>query len=182
MDNNNLCSAGRTDEESREAGSDLRILRSLRQIMRAVDLYSRRLRTQHDITGPQLVCLLTVAREGPLGQSALSRRVHLSPSTLVGILDRLEAKGLVRRERAQRDRRHIQVSATADGCALILAAPSPLQDSLTRALRSLSETEQDAIARSLERVAELMGAADIEASPILEAGPVGTSGTPSGPR
>ena len=33
------------------------ILRSLRRIMRAVDLYSRRLVTDHGLSGPQLLCL-----------------------------------------------------------------------------------------------------------------------------
>ncbi len=151
---------------------DLRILRTLRRIIRAVDIYSRKLKTKHDITGPQLVCLLEVAEQGPITSSAISKNVHLSASTVVGIVDRLEARGLIKRERDTRDRRMVYLNVTEQGRELADAAPSPLQDSLAEALRDLPELEQAAITLSLERIVDLMEARHIEAAPILETGPV----------
>lgn len=148
--------------------ADLRILLALRRIMRGVDLYSRKLRAQHSITGPQLVCLLAVAKEGPMTVSALGRSVHLSASTIVGILDRLEAKGFVHRERDKQDRRQVYVSATDAGRAAAKSSPSPLQDKLAEALRDLPEQDQKAISESLERIVDLMGVRDLDASPILD--------------
>lgn len=149
---------------------DLRIMQSLRQIMQAVDVYSRKLSSQYDITTPQLLCLLTIVEDESLSMAALSRLIHLRPSTVVGIVDRLEKKGLVERKRDTRDRRKVHVIATARGRDLAATAPSPLQESLTASLSELPELEQTAIALSLERVVELMEAQHIKAAPLLEAG------------
>jgi len=157
-------------QEQRQQAYDLAILRSLRQVIRATDLYSRRLKVTHNLTTPQLVCLLTIANDGPMTATLLAQRVHLSTSTIVGILDRLEAKELVARARSDNDRRAVHVTATARGRRLARYAPSPLQDNLVRALATLSEREQRTIAQSLQRLAELMGAADLDAAPLLGTG------------
>ena len=136
------------------------ILIALRKIMRGVDLYSRKLRSHHNLTGPQLICLLTVAKQGTLKVSDLAYHVHLSASTIVGILDRLEEKGLVQRERCRYDRRQVHASITDAGRSLASNSPSPLQDSLAEGLKHLSELEQKQIALSLELVADLMDIPD----------------------
>lgn len=149
---------------------DLHILRSLRRIIRAVDLYSGKLKSRHKITGPQLICLLAIVENGPLTATSLARLVHLSSSTVVGILDRLEKKELIRRTRDEKDRRQVNVAATESGVRLANHAPSPLQDGLARALSKLSELEQATIALSLRRIVDLMEVDDFDAAPILEAG------------
>jgi DNA-binding MarR family transcriptional regulator len=135
---------------------DLRVLSAIRRIIRSFDLYSRELAAKARITSPQLVCLLAVAERGKTTATIMGREVFLSPSTIVGILDRLEAKGLVRRERDGNDRRVVSVSLTEEGSRLARSAPSPLQDTLTEALRVLPGEEQIKIAESLERVVTLM--------------------------
>ena len=151
---------------------DLRVLRSIRRIIRCVDMYSKQLESQSHITAPQLVCLLAVVNGGPMTATALAKEVHLSPSTVVGILDRLEEKGLVARSRGVEDRRIVRVSATYRGVALANQAPSPLQERLAQGLNRLPELEQAAIALALERVVELMEAQHIDSAPILETGPL----------
>ena len=96
----------------------LRILRALRRITRSIALHSRQLSAVSHITAPQLMCLRTVIANGPLTATAISREIHVSPSTVVGILDRLEDKGLIRRERGREDRRIVFVTATEAGRAL----------------------------------------------------------------
>jgi DNA-binding MarR family transcriptional regulator len=141
---------------------DLSVLQSLRRIVRAVSLYSHQLAAAHKITAPQLVCLLTIVNDGPTNLSALSKRVFLSASTVVGILDRLEEKGLITRQRDQRDRRLIKVQATPKGIDLGAQAPSPLPTALANALQQLPELEQATIALSLERVVNLLEENNIE--------------------
>lgn len=155
-----------------ESGYDLRILQSLRRIIRAVDLHSRQLTMQYDITGPQLACLLVVNEQGPLTTSSLARQVYLSPSTIVGILDRLEQKGLVLRKRNSLDRRVVNIAITQKGRKLIRSAPSPLQESLASALQNLPKPEQAAITRALEKIVALMEADHIDAAPMLATGPL----------
>jgi DNA-binding MarR family transcriptional regulator len=151
---------------------DLQVLQALRRIIRAVDLHSRKLWKSHRITGPQLVCLLAIQELQPVIASAVARHVHLSPSTLVGILDRLQARGLVARRRDTRDRRLVFLSLTDTGSQLLRDAPSPLQDRLAEALRYLDPSEQGMIAASLERIVELMAVGKVDAAPILETGPI----------
>ena len=151
---------------------DLRILQSLRRIIRAVDLHSRRLAAEYKVTAPQLLCLVVVVEEGPLTATSISRQIHLSPSTIVGILDRLETKGLVRRDRDAKDRRLVNVTATDEGRSFVADAPSPLHDRLAEALLNLPDLEQATIALSLERIVDLMEAGGIEAAPMLATGTI----------
>jgi DNA-binding MarR family transcriptional regulator len=144
---------------------DLSVMQSLRRIVRAVSLYSHQLAATYKITAPQLVCLLTIVNEGPLNLSRLSKQVFLSASTVVGILDRLEEKGLITRQRNQKDRRLIHVQATPKGEALIAQTPSPLPTALANALKQLPELEQATIALSLERVVDLMEARCVQDTP-----------------
>ncbi len=157
---------------------DLRVLRALRRIIQAVDIHSRKLAAQHHITGPQLVTLICIVEEESITTSEIGKRVHLSNGTVVGILNRLEFKGLVKRERTSTDRRIVNVSATAEGLRLAGSAPSPLQDVLSAALHDLPDIEQAAIALSLERIVELMEATEIDAAPMLELGEMQRSTEP----
>jgi DNA-binding MarR family transcriptional regulator len=91
---------------------------------------------------------------------------------VVGIVDRLEEKGLVKRERGSRDRRQVQIALTAAGADLIAQAPSPLQQTLAAGLRQLPELEQVSITLALETLVELMNARSIDAAPLLETGPL----------
>lgn len=144
-----------------------RILRSLRKIIRAVDIHSRKLNQHFHITTPQLICLHCLYQEGPMTLSRLANEVSLGASTTNGIVDRLEAKGLLSRTRSRIDRRKVELAVTEAGQKLIQSAPVPLQDSFCDALRRLPELEQAAITLSLERVVELMGAEHFDTSPNL---------------
>ncbi len=155
-----------------EKSYELRVLQSLRRIIRAVEIHSRKLAHNHRITGPQLTCLLALLEGGPLLTTRLAQKVYLSPSTVVGIVDRLEEKGLVARERSPKDRRQVLVSITVAGEQLAANAPSPLQDKLSEALKNLPELEQISITLALEKVVDLMEAGRIDASPVLETGPI----------
>lgn len=158
------------------ARHDLQILRALRRIIHSVDLYSKELAATNRITAPQLICLLHVVNNGPVSATAIGREVHLSPSTVVGILDRLEEKGLVERQRSQEDRRIVRVTATRAGIDLSQTAPSPLQQTLANSLAELPELEQATIALALERIVALMEAPEVDAAPILATGPINPAG------
>jgi DNA-binding MarR family transcriptional regulator len=157
---------------------ELRILQSLRRIIRAVEIHSRKLSQKHQITGPQLACLLALQDTGALTTTGLAQKVYLSPSTIVGIVDRLEEKSLVSRQRSQKDRRQVEICITDKGRELAQNAPSPLQDSLAQALKELPELEQVSITLALEKVVDLMEAGRIEAAPVLETGSLAPSAPP----
>lgn len=102
--------------------------------------------------------------------ATLAKEIHLSASTVVGILDRLEEKELIIRQRDKKDRRVVKVSTTEKGRAFASDSPSPLQDKLEKSLKELSDLEQATISLSLQRIVELMEAEEIDAAPFLQMG------------
>ena len=147
----------------------LRILGALRRIVRAFDIHSRRLLRDHEVTVPQMRCLLVIESEGVIGCSDLARAVDLNFSTVNGILDRLEQRGLVQRRRLESDRRKVEVNVTRAGRRLVVAAPQLLQDRVVDALLQLSARERSALSQSLERIVSLMDAECLDASGVLSA-------------
>jgi DNA-binding PadR family transcriptional regulator len=91
------------------------------------------------------------------------------------ILDRLERKGLIRRERSDSDRRRVLNSATEEGSALVRKVPSLLQDRFVSELDKLAEWERSLLLSSLQRVATMMQAEELSASPVLVSGPIDVS-------
>lgn len=158
-----------------QSSFNLWIFRSLRRIMRAVDIHSRKLSAEFLVTGPQLLCLQTLHDDGPLTTSALAKLIHLSSSTVVGILDRMEQKGWLVRERSRGDRRVVLVDLTADGEKFLAEAPGLLQDRLAQGLQRLPEREQLEIAQALEKIVKLLEMEKQEVAPLLEAGPISES-------
>lgn len=143
------------------------ILSAVRRIVRAVDLRSRALVRGHRITGPQLVTLRAVSRMGPVSVSALARAVNLSQPTVTGILARLERAALIRRERSGEDRRAVLSTITPQGGVVLRDAPSLLQDRFRRELTRLEEWEQTQMLATLQQIASLMDAEELEAAPVL---------------
>lgn len=133
-----------------------RIVLALRRITHEVDAYSRKLVSEHDVTGPQLLCLYYIANHCPATLSQISRQLSLSASTVNGIIDRLTTKGLVLRKRPAQDRRKVFLSLTARGRQVVSNAPKLLHRSLAEKIRQLPDIQQAAIALSLEEIVALM--------------------------
>ncbi len=152
----------------------------MRHIIRAFDLHSRQLEANHQITAPQLLCLLVIQEREPITVGSIAIQVHLSSSTVIGILDRLQAKGLVRRDRDVHDRRLVRVSLTDQGRELAGHAPSPLQTKLLEGIRALPAADAAALAESLERIVDLMGARNLTAAPLARDGPAELPLEPTG--
>ncbi len=146
------------------------VLVALRRIIRATDLYSRALGKETGLTIPQLVVIRAIRDMKTPTVSAIARAVSLSQATVTTILNRLEKKELLYRERSQQDRRAVIVQLTAAGRALLKHAPEPLQYSFTNRFKQLPSWEQHGIVASLERVASMMDAQELDAAPMLAMG------------
>ena len=139
----------------------------MRRIIRGVDIYSRQLNTRLGLTSPQLLCLREIIATDKSTLSALTHRVNLSASTITGIIDRLESKGFVKRERCSTDRRKVFLCPTLKGIEILSTSPSLLQDNFADSLANLPEEEQQQLADSLAKVVTLMQLNDIPTSPNL---------------
>ena len=148
------------------------VIAALRRITRAIDLHSRLLLQKHGLTTPQLAALQATRRLQPITVGDLARDIHLSQATVTGILGRLEKRGLLSRARGDLDRRSVVVQLTDEGAKLVAEAPSLLQDRFHRELAKLKEWEQTMILSTLQRIASMMDAEDIEAVPVLVPGVV----------
>jgi DNA-binding MarR family transcriptional regulator len=102
--------------------------------------------------------------------TAIARTVSLSQATVTTILNRLESKGLLTRQRDKIDRRAVNLRLTKAGNTMWKDAPEPLQYSFTERFSILASWEQHAIVATLERVATMMDAQTLDAAPLLTPG------------
>jgi hypothetical protein len=100
---------------------------------------------------------------------------------MTGILDRLEKRGLVQRTRDPEDRRRMTAAPTAAGLTLLDSAPSPLQDRFRAEFAKLEEWEQTHMLATLQRIAAMMDAEELEAAPVLTTGAGVGTGIPTEP-
>jgi len=146
------------------------VLVSLRRIIRATDLHSRKLGKETGLTAPQLVIIKAVGSLTEPTVSDVAKAVSLSLATVTTILNRLETNQLVQRTRSMVDRRQVIVTLTPSGEAMRLQAPKPLQDRFVDRFTKLESWEQHHIVAALERVATMMDAEDLDAAPLLLSG------------
>ena len=148
------------------------VLVALRRVIRATDLHSKRLSKHAGLTGPQLLIMRTIRDLGEVTIGTIADKVSLSQAPVTTILDRLEHRELVYRVRSTQDKRKVHAHLTEGGAELLARAPNPLQEDFIKKFQSLDEWEQTMILASLQRVANMMDADDIDASPVLHVGPV----------
>ena len=132
-----------------------RIMTALRRLMQSIDLQSRSLQKQHDITVPQITVLYELHEKGTMTLAVLARTIHLSASTVVGIVDRLEEKGYVARSRTGGDRRAVFINLTDKGMQFVTRMPHLLHEQLHASLARVSESEQMLIANALDLLVHL---------------------------
>jgi DNA-binding MarR family transcriptional regulator len=146
------------------------VLVSLRRIIQAVDLHSRQLARQHGITTPQLIILRQIQDQDAMTVSEIARQVSLKQATVTDILNRLERKGLVLRQKDTSDRRRVLIKETDVGKKMLETAPSPLQDTFLEKFENLEDWKQNMILASLQLVGTMMVDDEISADPILSTG------------
>jgi DNA-binding MarR family transcriptional regulator len=132
------------------------IMQSLRRIFKAIQDYSHEVSEKFGITGPQLWALKTISQNESLSLSDLSGRMYLHPSTITGVIDRLERKGYVTRSRDKVDRSVIYVQLTAEGRRLSKRAPNPAQGKMIYGLKKLQKGELNLIYNSVEKLVKIM--------------------------
>ncbi|GFO62629.1 MarR family transcriptional regulator [Geomonas paludis] len=142
------------------------VIDNLRRIFQAVGEYSRSAERETELPGPQLWALKILARQAPLRVSGLASQMYLRPATVVGILDRLEAKRLVTRTRSQQDRRAVDVELTGAGREVVARAPEVAQVMLVNGLSTLTKEEFDSVLHGMRHMVRLLGAEHLTPQPL----------------
>jgi DNA-binding MarR family transcriptional regulator len=129
-------------------------LRTLRRVV---------LRTAADIgrsglTGPQISVEMLLVVNGPMTVGDLSRDLSLSHSTVSGIVDRLEARGLVQRTSDQADRRYTRISVTPTVERYVHDLAQGPASRLVDALRAATPEERRKVREGLALLRHLLDA------------------------
>lgn len=134
------------------------LIRRLQQ--RAVALFMAQ--TQGlDLTPVQFAALAAAQRQPGMDQRTLAREISFDTSTTGGVIDRLEARGLLQRQPAPEDRRVRRIHLTAEGAAVLAQAVPGMLQAQQRILGPLAPAERE---RFLALLSALVAAHDAEAA------------------
>ena len=153
------------------------VLTALRRVIRAADIHSKRLTKTVGLTSPQLMLMQAIRNnkeDSTIG--ALANQISLSQATVNNIVGRLESRGLIIRTRSEVDKRFVWLHLTEEGEKVLDQAPIPLQEQFVERFRKLESWEQNMILSSVQRLAAMMDADQIDASPFLELGALDRTG------
>ncbi len=136
------------------------VLVAIRQIIRAIDLHSKKMSKDFGLTSPQLLLMRTIQSDDNVTIRQLSEKTSMSQATATIILDLLEKRGQVVRIRNQQDKRKVQAQLTESGKKMLAAAPGILQPDFLEKFQSLAPWEQNLMLSSLQRLSSMMNTPD----------------------
>jgi MarR family 2-MHQ and catechol resistance regulon transcriptional repressor len=137
-----------TREEQRALGAYIKL-------MRAAESVTARVHTHLHTVGlslSQFGVLEALLHLGPLSQVALTRKILKTGGNITMVVDNLEKRGLVRRERNKEDRRYYTVHLTGEGRRLISEFFPSHAARIVDEMRILSLSEQDELARLCKKL------------------------------
>lgn len=126
-------------------------IRRLQQI--AVALFMKE-SAETGVTPVQFAVLLTLSDQPGIDQRTLAAKVSFDTSTIAGVVDRLEARGLLTRSQHSGDRRVRLLHLTAAGEKLLAVLTPPMHQAQKRILEPLSAAERKLFMNMLQRVIE----------------------------
>jgi DNA-binding MarR family transcriptional regulator len=133
------------------------IIDDIRRVFYVLAEQSRKAEHETGLTGSQLWVVKILDVTSPMKVTDLARRMHLHPATMVGVLDRLEVKGLVQRVRSDKDRRVVHVIITGQGRDLVLNSPEAAQGLLLKGLQPLEKNKVNMISEGLKQIVSILG-------------------------
>jgi DNA-binding MarR family transcriptional regulator len=137
-------------------GDVLDFLRLIWAVHHGLEKTSKRMDVKLGITGPQRLVLRIVARFPGIPAGQLAQILHVHPSTLTGILKRLERRGFIERRPDPRDGRRASLGLTARGRRLDVVAGGTVEAAVTDALDAVGSSDARAAGRVLRKLAETL--------------------------
>lgn len=139
-------------------GKTLGFMRHLWALAHALQSRSKRMETAFGITGQQRLALRIIGRVPGLTAGEAAELMRLHPSTFTGIMQRIEARGLIERSRDDADGRRSRLALTERGRALNDLRAGTVEEAIRRALARLEPEEivvaqrvLDTLSQELER-------------------------------
>jgi DNA-binding MarR family transcriptional regulator len=132
----------------------LDFMRLMWAINHGLDRASRGMQAKFGVTGPQRLVLRIVGTFPGLSAGDLARTLHVHPSTLTGILQRLEGRRLLRRLTDPSDARRVQLEITARGKRLTVPSVGTVESAIKRLMSTWTDSELNVTRRTLTAIAE----------------------------
>jgi MarR family transcriptional regulator, lower aerobic nicotinate degradation pathway regulator len=132
--------------------AELSLVDSLVQSSFLVQGVLRRVAQRHDLSVVQ-VRLLGILRDREPGVLVLARHLELDKSSVTGLVDRAERRGLVDRVADPDDGRAVRVKLTRKGRALVTRAAAEVDEELEAATADLTDPQRRQLAALLSRIA-----------------------------
>jgi len=133
----------------------LEFMRALWALDHALQSASKRMETRLGVTAPQRLVVRIVGRFPGISAGEVAEILHVHPSTLTGVLKRLEARGIVTRRADPRDARRALLALTARGRELDRLRSGTVEAVVRRVLQRLPSGS----VRSARALAEALTAA-----------------------
>jgi DNA-binding MarR family transcriptional regulator len=146
------------------------ITRELRMVYKSIQAHSKIVEKKCGLSSAQLGMLHEIDTTPGMKVSQLASALTIHTSTCSNMLDKLEAKGLIRRDRQKADQRSVHLYITAAGKQVLADAPKPVQGKLTNALNNLNHDQLSALSTSLSNLISALNVPDDETglTPIAE--------------
>ncbi len=145
------------------------ILIKIRKIVRSINLESKKIQKEYGVSIPQVLCLnyLYSSASYQATQGDIRKFMNLNSSTASGIINRLEAKGLIARLPKSGDKRVVNIALTSNGAKLLGKIPSLLHELLSEKLQKIDVKTLGQIKTSLDLLIDMLQISGLEASPML---------------
>jgi MarR family transcriptional regulator, organic hydroperoxide resistance regulator len=138
----------------RPLGEVLSFMRLLWAVTQGVESRSKRMRTELGVTGPQRLVLRIVGHFAPIFPGDVAKILHVDPSSLTGVLHRLESAGFLRRRRDPADGRRALLTLSATGKRLNARHEGTVELAVRRTLSGVSKTQLKATGDLLKALAK----------------------------
>jgi DNA-binding MarR family transcriptional regulator len=109
------------------------------------------------VTLPQLRTMMMIATGGPMNLAAVAAGLGVSAPNASRICDRLLKAGMLDRSEDPEDRRHVNLTLTADGDALVTRLIRHRRNAIRKILRTMTPRERDGVAIAMNGFAEAAG-------------------------
>jgi DNA-binding MarR family transcriptional regulator len=130
-------------------GETLQFMQHMWELVHALDVASKRMAQQIGVTGPQRLVLRLVGQMPGKTASDIATMLGKHPSTLTGVLARLEGRGLLLRTVDEHDRRRARFTLTTAGKKVDRERRGTVEAAVRRAMGRASPNEMTGMARTV---------------------------------
>lgn len=157
-----------SSEAQRLLGDVLSFMQLLWAVSHGLESTSKRMLASVGVTGPQRLVLRLIGQYDELSPGDLAEILHVHPSSLTGMLRRLERGGWIRRRRHAQDGRRAVLTLTVRGRTLSDSQTGTVESKVRSTLRKVSPAKAAAARDVLKALANQLG---VDAAGSLRAAP-----------